>query len=89
MPLPKNRLFPVALEDAHRLPENHPPLHSIRARTTGEFRRVKAGEWYISGAIPEAYYQPHDAWSGAADIAELVEVRVTTQYNVVGLVPIE
>lgn len=27
---------------------------------TGEFRAPKAGEWYLSGAIPEGYRAPND-----------------------------
>lgn len=30
------------------------------AVTTGEFRPPRKGEWYISGAIPEAYLAPND-----------------------------
>jgi hypothetical protein len=30
-------------------------MDNRRFRMTGEFRPPKAGEWYISGAIPEAY----------------------------------
>jgi len=29
--------------------------HHIKAIATGEFRRAKKGEWYLSGAIVEAY----------------------------------
>lgn len=28
---------------------------SLGVRPTGEFRPPKAGEWYLSGAIPEGY----------------------------------
>lgn len=27
---------------------------------TGEYRPPRAGEWYVSGAIPEGYRMPHD-----------------------------
>jgi len=32
----------------------------LRVKPTGEFRCPKQGEWYISGAIPEAYKAPND-----------------------------
>jgi hypothetical protein len=32
----------------------------VRAVKTGEFRPPKAGEWYLSGAIPEAYRAPNN-----------------------------
>lgn len=32
-----------------------------RFRATGEFRAPRAGEWYLSGAIVEAYRAPHDS----------------------------
>lgn len=96
MPLPKNRLFPVANGETYPLRaalrekygEEAPPLHAIRVRTTGEWRAPRKGEWFVSGAIVEGYRATND-YTTACDIAELVEVRVTTQYNVVGLVPIE
>lgn len=30
-------------------------------KITGEFREPKAGEWYLSGAIPECYRMSHDS----------------------------
>lgn len=36
----------------------------VKAVWTGEKRPVKAGEWYLSGAIPEAY----QAFGNIADI---------------------
>ena len=35
-------------------------LKNLRARYTGEKRAPKKGEWYISGAIPEAYEAKND-----------------------------
>jgi len=36
--------------------------HSManRAIRTGDFRKPKKGEWFLSGAIPEAYKAPND-----------------------------
>ena len=54
-------------EPGHRL--------EVRAIYTGEKREPKAGEWYLSGAIAEAYHTPADL-STAYHIARLVVVRV-------------
>lgn len=35
-------------------------LHRERFRWTGEVRAPKAGEWFLSGAIIEAYRAEHD-----------------------------
>jgi len=53
----------------------------VGAVRTGEKRPPKAGEWYISGAIPEAYRQPHDGTSPQI-IARLIKYRteVTTRH---------
>lgn len=42
----------------------------IMARSTGIKRPPKKGEWYLSGAVPEAYQAPNDL-STAYYIAEL------------------
>jgi hypothetical protein len=44
------------------------------AEITGEYRPPRAGEWYISGAIPEAYRMPGDS-TIPQHIARLVRVR--------------
>ncbi len=36
------------------------PARDIRAKWTGEKRCPKKGEWYLSGAIVEAYRAPND-----------------------------
>lgn len=48
---------------------------NYRAVATGEFRAPKAGEWYISGAIPCAYRMPFDGTTFYR-IARIVKVRV-------------
>jgi hypothetical protein len=44
------------------------------AERTGEYRPPRAGEWYVSGAIPEAYRMPGDS-TIPQHIARLVRVR--------------
>lgn len=44
-------------------PERRQIAKNIKAIRTGEFREPKAGEWYLSGAIPEAYRAPNDLTS--------------------------
>lgn len=41
---------------------------------TGERRAMKAGEWYVSGAIPAAYRTPNDTSMEQA-IARLIIVK--------------
>lgn len=48
----------------------------LRAVMTGEFRAPKKGEWYISGAIPEAYLAPNDLAS-EYHIARVIRVLST------------
>lgn len=38
-------------------PKQHKSLAAVR---TGEFRAPRRGEWYLSGAIPEAWQAPND-----------------------------
>ena len=62
-------LYPVASEAyLHR---------GERAKPTGEKRPPKSGEWYLSGAIIEAYRAPNDL-STPYLIARLVRVVVET-----------
>ena len=46
----------------------------VRAKWTGEKRAPRAGEWYISGAIPAAYMAAGDL-GNAHLIAKLVVVK--------------
>ncbi len=58
------RIYPIA--DLHHVPEalrsrcSPGWIHKIRAVRTGEFRTPKKGEWYLSGADPQAWYAPND-----------------------------
>lgn len=54
-----------------RIPQG---THPIRAISTGEFRCPKKGEWYLSGAVVEAYRASWDLGS-AYHIATLVVVE--------------
>ena len=65
--------FPSEFHGCPRLPY---PRHMLMIQATGEYRPVKAGEWFISGAIPEGYYQPTDSWLDQ-HIGRLVRVSVT------------
>ncbi len=61
------KTYPLA-DRAYTLGRDH------RAVLTGEKRAPKKGEWYLSGAIPEAYRAPNDL-STAYHILALVKVR--------------
>ncbi len=59
--------FPLADGERHRAP-------GLQAQMTGDFRTPKAGEWFISGAIPEAYFAVNDyAESTHYYIAKLID----------------
>ena len=47
---------------------------ALKAVMTGEYREPKQGEWYISGAVPEAYLAPNDLGM-KHHIAKLAKVR--------------
>jgi hypothetical protein len=49
----------------------------VMAKPTGEFRCPKKGEWYLSGAVIEAYKAPNDL-SSEYHIAKLVHVKQVT-----------
>lgn len=56
----------------------------LRARATGEFRKPKKGEWLLSGSIVEAY-QALDDMHSEYWIAEIVQVRLVTSYEVLAV----
>ena len=43
------KLYPIAESEQRHV------YHGIKAVKTGEFRRPKTGEWFLSGAVPQAY----------------------------------
>lgn len=60
----------------------------IRARWTGERRAPKKDEWYLSGAVIEAYCAPNDL-TMEFHIAELVETRQGPRVVIKALSPIQ
>lgn len=75
----KNTLFPIA--DRPTVSERKKfgleimqPFNNLRAVWTGEKRTPKKGEWYLSGAIVEAYKAPNDL-STVFHIAKLVKIK--------------
>lgn len=53
------------------------PARNVHAQATGEFRAPKRGEWYLSGAIVEAYRAPNDL-TQEFHIAKLVRTVTRT-----------
>lgn len=51
---------PYYLPANARADDIRPRQHELRAQWTGEKRPPKTGEWYLSGAIIEAYRAPND-----------------------------
>ncbi len=58
---------------------------ALRAAPTGEIRPPKKGEWYISGAIIEAYQAPSDL-TASYRIARIVRVKITKITKIVEIV---
>lgn len=54
------------------------PVKGVKAIRTGEKRPPKKGEWYLSGAIPEAYRARNDL-DTVYYILRLVKVRTETR----------
>jgi len=58
---------------------SHSVARTLRAEATGEYRPPRAGEWYLSGAIPAAYRAAAD-YAQPYQIARLVSVvRTVTE----------
>lgn len=77
------------LKGFFRLADVHPANHNARARDhflravdACEYRPPRKGEWYLSGAIVEAYRAPNDL-EGKVHIARIVEVRRADAWEVV------
>lgn len=64
-------------------PTRHGKNKKIMARMTGKKRCPKRGEWFLSGAIIEAYRAPNDL-NQQYHIAELVIVEKTIVVREVG-----
>jgi hypothetical protein len=53
---------------------------NVRAVRTGEFRPPNAGEWYLSGALVDAYCAPNDLPDGCNHhIARLCVIETITR----------
>jgi len=60
------------------------PSRCLKGRRTGEFRPPKAGEWFLSGAIPAGYRTKNDL-DGAYYILELVVASKREVWEVEGM----
>ena len=58
------------------------PYPDIKAIQANEHRKPQAGEWYLSGAIPEAYRAPNDL-STVYHIARIIKIEMVTTYNII------
>ena len=77
-------LYHIAVEDLMFVPSPRPGYGSIRARATGEIRKPRKGEWFLSGAIIEGYYAQNDLGI-EYHIAELVTGVTVTEFRVTGV----
>jgi len=90
-----NRLYPIynrmTLAEAKALGFDSPPVvltslgispRDVHAVRTGEFRKPRKGEWYLSGAIPGAWKAPNDL-SYDFHICRLVRTRTRTVTEIV------
>lgn len=68
----RDGVYPIA--DAFMSPDVS--RATTRARWTGEFRAPRKGEWFLSGAIVEAYFAPTDGIKSEYHIARLVQGRM-------------
>lgn len=57
-------------------------LNGYRAKATGEFRAPRKGEWFLSGAIIEAYRAFND-YNVAYPIARIYKVRKVEHWEIV------
>lgn len=69
------KFYPLADRPAGILPGD---IRNLRAAPTGEFRAPKAGEWYLSGAVVEAYRAATDLFT-PYHIAQVAWVKVETR----------
>ena len=76
---PGYTIAPGDMSSFKRLGSGQPRVR-IMARRIGEFRSPKAGEYYLSGAVPLAWRAPND-FTVAYHICELVQTkRVETEH---------
>lgn len=67
--------FPLA--DGEKPPAT---MRDAKARMTGEYRAPKKGEWFLSGATPEAYQAPTDMPGQEYQILRLVSGHEVAQW---------
>jgi hypothetical protein len=77
--LTRTGTYPIA--DEYRTCVN--PGMGVRAMWTGEKRKPRKGEWYLTGAIITAYLSPADL-DYPAYIAKLVRTKQETIITVLG-----
>jgi hypothetical protein len=77
--LQRDHAYPIA-EDSRGRIGAYARWHEVRAIWTGEKRPPKAGEWFLSGSIIEAYHMPNDG-SQPVPIARLVLGREVTVFE--------
>ena len=75
--LQRSTLYPIADED--RTKARAGGTGTVRAVWTGETRPPKRGEWYLSGALIEAYKAVNDLSTDFA-IAKLVRAEPVTRW---------
>jgi hypothetical protein len=68
--------YPLA--DFH---SQHFKTHDVYAIKSDEFRPPKKGEWYLSGALIDAYQAKNDLTSSYR-IAKLVRIEKITTYKI-------
>jgi len=83
--LTRSDVYPLAYPDCWKSKAYKDFPRSVRARWTGEKRGPKKGEWFLSGAVIEAYLAYNDM-DTHFHIAELVRVREVRKIEVVEVV---
>lgn len=75
-----SKIYPVSISELRHLNRirGNTPLQRLGAIKTGEKRPPLQGEWYLSGAIVEAYYAPNDLITPFL-IAKIVETQQSTE----------
>lgn len=79
-----SKLVYYPLADWHFAKSEDPS--GIRAEWTGEFRPPKKGEWYLSGALIEAY-QARTNMADPYHIARIVRIEKIVSYRVKKVLP--
>ncbi len=79
---PGYTIAPGNMSSFKRLGSGQPRI-TIKAHLIGEFRPPKAGEYYLSGAIPAAYRAPDDFIS-PYHICKLVQTKRTEVEHIIG-----